>query len=369
LAGIFVASAGSAGGLLPDQINQIIIQGRFTEATPGFLAVFSAQPLQDGPGKLRTGVTAEAIAKVTKAQSYVGVRLYGKPASEPGRFDYFFGTAHDADRPWNNGQDFRWQDWETVSPDVWDNVSIVALPPDGGSRRAPAGIITDVTIRRGGKMLYDSRTKQSYPNKRPIDPSFKPFSIAPVRGRYPLLNLAERMARFRNDYYELGDNAILSLAYSDLGQTEKSKYANRGKNWCSEFASYVYRQNGLLTPDPNTSDVHWKNMREFFEANGQVYTLRETLTWSNQDKIAKIKPGSFVSILIGEATHSLIFTTWILDGLNPITQYTALSGTNKSMVWSHAPLKLPTPEQLQGLSPEQLADFDQKVYFGVPGRP
>jgi len=232
--GIGFGSPAVAGGILPDTVNQVIIEGRFAEATPAFLVVFSSQPLRDESGRLRSAVSADAIAKVGRASEYVGIRLYGKPATQPGRFDYFFGTQNDGDQPWNDGTDFAWQDWQTLAADVWDNVSIVALPPNARSNRGPSGVITDVTIRRGGKLLYDSRAKQSYPNKRPIDASLKPFSISPQRGRFPLLNLAERMERFRNDYYELAECAILKCAYGDLGQTEKNKYANRGKNWCSE---------------------------------------------------------------------------------------------------------------------------------------
>ena len=143
-------------------------------------------------------------------------------------------------------------------------------------------------------------------------------------------------------------------------------YPNRGKNWCSEFASYVFRQNGCVTPNPNAGDVHWKNMREFFEQLGSAYSLRAVSAWSNEDKIAKIKPGSFVSIRIGRSSHSLLFTTWIFNDGKPITQYTGISGNNKGMVWAHAPLTLPSPNEFRGMSPEQLAEYDQQAYFGVP---
>jgi hypothetical protein len=327
--------------------------------------VFSANRVTDDRGRLLTAVPAASLANVKNGRDHVAIRLYGKQATRPGRFDYFFGTLHDAERPWNNGDDFRWEDWEMCSPDIWDNVSILALPVEGRSR-ATAGLITNVTIRKGGKILFDSRARESYPNKRPINVTLKPFMITPQQGRYPVLNLADDMERFRTQYYELGGNPILQLAYSDLGQTEKAKYANRGRNWCSEFTSYVFRQNGVMTPDPNASDVHWENMREFFEKHGEVYPIREVAGWPNQKKIATIKPGSFVSILIGDNTHSLIFTTWITDGRNPITRYAALSGNNKGMVWSHAPIELPTTDQFQGMTSDQLGEYDQKVFFGVP---
>lgn len=199
-----------------------------------------------------------------------------------------------------------------------------------------------------------------------MDASFKPFEVSPQRGRYPILNLAGRMEQFRRGYCELGNNRILNLAYADLGQTEKRKYASRGTNWCSEFCSYIYRQNGIMTPDPNRSDVHWKNMRAFFEKNGRVFPLREVAGWSDEKKLSTIKPGSFVSILIGDSTHSIIFTTWVVEPGQPITRYVGVSGNNKGMVWPHAPLKLPTPEELKAMTVAELREYDQKVYFGVP---
>jgi hypothetical protein len=107
-------------------------------------------------------------------------------------------------------------------------------------------------------------------------------------------------------------------------------------------------------------------MREFFERNGQVYSAREVAGWSDEKKIATIKPGSFVSILVGNSTHSIIFNTWVTGRGQPISTYTGVSGNNRGMVWPHSPLKLPTPEALAGKTPEQLRDFDQKVYFAVP---
>jgi hypothetical protein len=36
------------------------------------------------------------------------------------------------------------------------------------------------------------------------------------------------------------------------------------------------------------------------------------------------------------------------------------------MVWLHAPLKLPSAEDLRGKSSRELLDYDQKVYIAVP---
>jgi hypothetical protein len=352
-----------AGGIIPDRINQLIIQGKFDQPQPQFIVVFSAQPLVNAAGRPLSSATAGELRALESTPERVVLRLYGKPQKN-GRLDYFFGTLHDADQPWNNGDDFRWEDWERHAADTWDHIAIALAP---GTSPGIASV-TAVTIRRGGRMLYDSRATKSYPNDRPIQVALKPTLLRPANGRHPVLNLSAEMSNFRTRYYELGNNPVLQSAYADLGQTDKRKYANRGNNWCSEFSSFVYRSNDLLTPDPNKGDVHFVNMAEFFANAGHVYPMREVMTWSDEDKRKRIKPGSFVSILLDDSTHSLIFTTWVEPARGqPITRYAALSGNNKGMVWAHDPLPLPTPGDLAGKTPEQLADYDRKVYFGVPG--
>lgn len=364
-AAVSFAAACPAGGLIPDRINQVLIEGRFSDPAPAFLLIFSAEPLADARGRPVKDMTLDELRSFENGSDRVAIKVYGKPQTRPGRVDVFFGTAQDADRPWNDGRDFDWQDWEKHSPDVWDNLCVVPSPPAGGGRGSYA-VVTDVTVRRGGKKLYDSRARETYPNKRPMNVSFKPFSAAPKGDRFPVLNLADEMARFRREHYEIGDNAVLSLAYGDLAQTDKRKYARRGNNWCSEFATSCYRRSGIATPDPDAGDVHWKNMREFFERNDRVYPAREVAGWSDREKAERIKPGSFVSILLGESTHSLIFTTWIAEPGRPITHYAAISGNNKGMVWSHDPMPLPSSETWSGMSAEQLEEYDRMVYFAVP---
>ena len=357
-----------AGGLIPDRYNQVLIEGKFQDAAPAFLLIFSAEPLKDDRGRPLSSLTLDEIRSFENRPDCVAIKVYGKPQSKPGRMDVFFGTAADADRPWNDGRDFDWHDWEKYSADVWDHVYVVPSPTSAASAasRRPFTIINNVTIRRGGKLLYDSRARESYPNKRPINVGIQPFTAVGRDDKFPVLNLSDEMARFRRTYYEIGDNPILSLAYSDVAQTDKRKYANRGTNWCSEFATSCYRQAGYKTPDPNAGDVHWKNMREFFEKNGHVYSAREVAAWTDREKLERITPGSFVSILIGEATHSLIFTTWVSERGQPITRYTALSGNNKGMVWPHDPLQLPTADDWKGKSSAELEKYDAMVYFAVP---
>lgn len=369
LAGGFLLSCGlgaRAGGILPDRDNRILIRGQFSDPSPSLLLLFSAAPLRGADGRPVTRFSAAQLSQLKTGNEVLALRVYGKPATRPGQFEYSFGSGNDGRMPWNAGPDFRWADWERLSPDIWDNVCIVPLPASGST--VPSSVvITDLALFKGGKVLYDSRPRRSYPNGRPIDVSLPPTSLTPQPGWFPVLNLSGRMEHFRREYYELGASRILRLAYADLGQTEKRKYATRGTAWCSEFSSYVYRQCGIMTPDPNRSDVHWKSMREFFERNGQVYPAREVASWPDERKRALIRPGSFVSILLGKSTHSIIFTNWVVPRAGgPITTYVGVSGNNRGMVWPHAPMKLPTAEALRGMSPEQLRDYDQKVYFAVP---
>ena len=362
-----ISAAARADELQPDRENKIVIQGRFTQQEPALLLIFSARPIQDRRGQPLASMSESQVASLKGREDQLVIKVHGKRPSSAGQIEYSFGTAADADMPWNDGREFNWRDWEKHSADLWDNVCVLAAPASGAPPQGGVqAVVRGLAIYRGGKLLYDSNTKASFPNKRRIDASLAPFDLVPRQGRFPLLNLAKRMEQFRRDYYELGDNPVLNLAYSDLAQTDKRKYANRGHNWCSEFSSYVYRRCDIMTPDPNRRDVHWKSMREFFEKNGRVYAAREVVQWPDDKKRTTIKPGSFVSILIGESTHSIIFTTWVAERGRPITRYVGVSGNNRGMVWPHSPLKLPTPEQLAKMTPDELREFDQKVYFAVP---
>lgn len=351
-----------AGALLPDYKTHVGIEGVFSEPQPAFLLIFSASPLLDAQRHPVANIAPSAALKFPARRDYVGVKVSGK-AAVAGRFDYYFGPGEDVDQPWNNGSEFKWQSWDSLPPDIWDNVSIVCLPTATGKVE---GMIQSVQIRRNGQLLFDSKAAKSYPNKKPLAVAFPPFSVAPVSGQLPVLNLGQLMKQFCDSYYEVGGNPVLSTAYSDLGQTDKTKYAKRGENWCSEFASWVFRQSGIRTPDPNAADVHFQNMHQFFERSGAVYPASEVATWSSQKKIDTIVPGSYVSILIGDSTHTIIFNGWIGDASGEITHYAGISGNNRGMVWSHAPLPLPKPEDLKGKTKKEQADFDQKVFFGVP---
>ncbi len=359
---IAVTDAVHASGILPETVNQIMIYTKVNDREPVFYAIFSAKPF--GMSLKR----AQLHGLVTKRdrRDMLALKLYGKPVEKGDRVSYFFGTAYDGKMPWNSGEDFDWKSWSDYSPDIWDNIAIAYEPP--ADKRTTARVrLQHVVVRRGGKLLLDSRRVESYPNKKRISIKLPRTDLFPSKLTHPLLDLGPVMASFRSVYYEI-NGSILQTAYADLGQTDKSKYANRGNAWCSEFASHVFRANRLRTPDPNSSDVYWKNLRESFEAHGKVHTLREVASWPDSKKLQLIKPGSMVSFFTneGKTTHTALFTTWIRERGQPITTYTGISGCNKGMVWAHAPLALPERDWSKGKTPGQIADYDSKCFFGVP---
>ena len=352
-----------AKGIIPDRVNQVIIYSNLPEQSPTFYLIFSSRPI---PSSLKRSALQSLIANRDRKDILV-LKMYDKKQTKSGRFDYFFGTKFDPNCPWNNGTDFHWQDWANYSDDIWDNIAIAYEPPTDSIKKLPV-IINHIAIRRGGQLLLDSRAKQTYPNKHKFSINLPKKNILPSKEHYILLCLGNVMTQFRNQYYELkGD--ILKTAYSDLGQTDKNKYAKRGSAWCSELASYVYRTNGLDTPDPDAIDVHWKNLREYFVKSGHIYTIREVATWPDDKKVKLISPGSIVSILTDEersTTHTIIFNSWIKSENEPIESYTGISGCNKGMVWAHAPLFLPPTDWADNKTEEKILNYDTKCFFGVP---
>ena len=59
-------------------------------------------------------------------------------------------------------------------------------------------------------------------------------------------------------HLQLGYERVETLVTEDHAALEHQRIG------VERIASWVYRDNGLLTPDPNRSDVHFSNMSEFF---------------------------------------------------------------------------------------------------------
>lgn len=357
----------NGAALDPNRINQLIVQGRFADEEPKLVAIFSTEPLADSRGRLSEYLTLRQLKTLHRSPTHVVLGLHSKKPTASGRCDYFFGTRYDPQMPWNDGREFAWQSWSRYPPDIWDNVAVGVLPSSSKTADEIA-TITNVTFRINSQLLFDSRKNQSFPNRHSVDFSLVPKPLMKKRGGVSLINLSSTMKKFRNSYYELNDNTLLLAAYSDLGQGDRVKYANRGVNWCSEFCSYLYRSHGIPSPDPNKADVNWLVMRKFFLRTGTIYPAREVSSWSDKKKIETIPPGSFVTIPTADwkNTHSVLFTKWVSDGKNPISKFTAVSGNNAGVVCAHSPIGLPTSEFIQTIPKADLDDFDERIYFAVP---
>src|SRR5687767_14504076 len=85
--GLIPSAALRAGGILPDRINQIIIQGRFDPPQPEFVVVFSAHPLTDSNGRQVASLSARELSALETTEERVVLKLYGKAASEGTRLD------------------------------------------------------------------------------------------------------------------------------------------------------------------------------------------------------------------------------------------------------------------------------------------
>ena len=355
----FLSACCYAKGIIPDRVNQVIIYSDVADVEPVFYLIFSIETIASS---IKYDELIKLLPENSSNKDMLAIRVYGKKETSKGRFDYFFGSKYDSDSPWNNGIDFRWEDWSNFSDDIWDNLAIGYEPQ--GQYGQPVHI-SNVVVRRGGQLLLDTRAKKTYLNEKKISFRVSGKDISPTStANRPLLSLSRCMKDFKKKYYEIRSE-LLETAYQDLAQTDKTKYANRGNSWCSEFASYIYRKHGYDTPDPNEKDVYWKNLREYFSANGSVYTLREVAAWSDSVKKEIITPGSVVSIITGEdQTHTILFSNWVeLEG--QIDSFTGISGNNKGMVWAHAPVKLPPKDFSTGKTSAEIADYDEKCFIGV----
>ncbi|MBN1589122.1 MAG: hypothetical protein JW888_06385 [Pirellulales bacterium] len=364
------ATQGHGSGLLPKREHQVTIWAQSAEPEPSFLLIFSTKPLLDSRDRLRTMIKTTDLLRLEASVECVPIRVYGKRATKRGQYDYYFGPGKDADMPWNNGEDFRWQDWENFSPDAWDCLAITTPPSKKRSDRASCEI-HNVLIKRNGQLLYDSRARASRPRQMPIDVSFAPTAVQSRGFAHPVLNLAEHMVQFRNDYYELRGNPILTRVFVDLGQSGFRKYvgpkAADDCQWCSEFVAHVFRQCGLTAPSPEKGKLGYGAIKKFCQRNGAVYPAREVASWPDEKKKRLIPPGSYISVVGNTGlTHSLLFMDWIEEPGKPITQYTAVSGNRRKMVWMDWALKLPDEDKLEKLDPAKIADLDNRAIFGVP---
>ena len=173
---------------------------------------------------------------------------------------------------------------------------------------------------------------------------------------------------FRRDYYETKGNPILVYAYNDLAQTDRTKYSKIAIGWCSEFAAHVYRANGIDAPDPNAQEINWFVLKNYIsQKKGTIYSLREMASWTATEKLDRIKPGSLVSVVTGAgASHTLLFAAW--NSKDHLSSFSAISGNNRGMFWSHPLIKIPMSNVWGNLSTKEFVSWDARSYIAVPAK-
>lgn len=127
----------------------------------------------------------------------------------------------------------------------------------------------------------------------------------------------------------VGRTRVTALFYAsqDLGQTGSRKYVNKNVKWCSEFASYMIRQNGLPTPK---GDISTKDMKKFFSKHDRLFTRADV----DANKYT-VHPGDYVSIDSGG--HSVLFREWVGGApspgkIDPNKQFYTIEGNVENMV-------------------------------------
>jgi hypothetical protein len=339
-----------------------------TNFAPAFWLLFSTTPLTNADGSSKDTISWPELTNLQHSCTsgdLLVLRVHGKTGGRDLRtFEYRFGDSVDLTNSWNSGENFDWHNWSRFSDDIWDNLA-VSLDP---ATPVPQGQlhVTNMVVIRNSETLFDSTRIQSYPNLRPMSVCLPQRNLAEAGGPGALLNLASLMRQFKIQYYEVC-NGLLLAAYLELGQTDESKFARPLALWCSEFASYAYLENGFSTPNPYIQDVYWGNLRSYFSKNGRVYTVREVITWPDTKKQRIIVPGSVMSIRWADGgTHTILFSSWRPAVSNGLSSFTAISGNNGRRVYWHSNWKLPTSDSFTNMTSVELADYDQKAFFGVP---
>jgi len=151
-------------------------------------------------------------------------------------------------------------------------------------------------------------------------------------------NWLDRYARsvidFSLDAARLKWNAVQSTrvtdlfyAGQDLAQTGARKYVRRDVKWCSEFASYMIRTNGLSTP---AGSIDTGDMKNFFADRLRLHTRGDV-----DGGAYSIASGDYMSLWDGR--HSVLFLSW-KNGLPdpgkipPDTEFFTIEGNTGNMV-------------------------------------
>lgn len=106
-------------------------------------------------------------------------------------------------------------------------------------------------------------------------------------------------------WQEVGDSRITAIYYAsqDLGQTGAAKYVSQDVAWCSEFASWALRQNGLNTP---TGSISTSTLKQYFRDRDRYFSRADVEAGEYFPQ-----PGDYMSLWDGD--HSVIFIRFTTD--------------------------------------------------------
>ena len=135
---------------------------------------------------------------------------------------------------------------------------------------------------------------------------------------------------------EVGVTRVTDLYYAgqDLGKTGSIKYVNRDTPWCSEFAAYMIRKNGLA--DVPAGSIGTADLKDYFENKGRRYWASDVARGDYT-----VKPGDYMSLWQNSANpcgrHSVLFRGWRggtprAGSFSPDQEFYTIEGNNGNSV-------------------------------------
>lgn len=128
---------------------------------------------------------------------------------------------------------------------------------------------------------------------------------------------------------DVGHTRVTDIYYGaqDLGQTGAKKYVNADVWWCSEFASYMIRKNGLSTP---TGSIGTEDLKNWFQSHGRYHTRAEVEATSYT-----VRAGDYMSLWDGG--HSVLFRGWVSEspgaqGFDGDSEFRTIEGNSGNAV-------------------------------------
>lgn len=172
--------------------------------------------------------------------------------------------------------------WDTMSGDDWDDVRLVNQSGDGIQ-------VQRVQMVHAGQLVLETDVGAW------LDEHY---------GKEMVFSIENAL-----DRWTLAENSRITAIYhaaQDLGQSGSRKYVDSYTAWCSEFASWAIRQNGLSTP---SGSIGTDDMEEWFRNQGRKFTKRDV-------EAGKYLPeeGDYIALwaTADEPTgsHSVLFRGW-----------------------------------------------------------